>query len=192
MDDNNRNFILAIVLSMAVLFAWQYFFVPSKPPEEAGKQTAQQEQQQQQPSQATPGPQAPGAQVERPCPRRRRAARAKRPASVDDVARRSDRGLTPRPHRHAEHQRLDQSQGRAHRRCRAQEISGDGRADEPQCRAAVAVGRARRLLQRAGLGRRAPTARSMSPDPIRCGKRLRARPSRRNRRSPSLTTTARG
>ncbi len=28
MDENNRNFILAIVLSIGVLFAWQYFFVP--------------------------------------------------------------------------------------------------------------------------------------------------------------------
>ncbi|HXG79800.1 MAG TPA: membrane protein insertase YidC [Methyloceanibacter sp.] len=35
MDENNRNFILAIVLSMAVLFAWQYFFVPATPPEAA-------------------------------------------------------------------------------------------------------------------------------------------------------------
>jgi YidC/Oxa1 family membrane protein insertase len=34
MDENNRNFILAIVLSMVVLFAWQFFFVPQKPPEE--------------------------------------------------------------------------------------------------------------------------------------------------------------
>ena len=28
MDENNRNFILAIVLSMGVLFAWQYYFAP--------------------------------------------------------------------------------------------------------------------------------------------------------------------
>jgi len=68
MDDNNRNFILAIVLSMAVLFAWQYFFVPSKPAEEAGEQAAQQEQQQQQPPQATPGPQTPGAESSAPAP----------------------------------------------------------------------------------------------------------------------------
>ena len=30
MDENNRNFILAIVLSIGVLFAWQYFFVPKR------------------------------------------------------------------------------------------------------------------------------------------------------------------
>jgi YidC/Oxa1 family membrane protein insertase len=70
MDDNNRNFLLAIVLSMAVLFAWQYFFVPTKPVGEVGKPTAQQEQQQQQqqPSQTTPGPQTPGAQSSAPTP----------------------------------------------------------------------------------------------------------------------------
>ena len=32
MDENNRNFILAIVLSIGVLFAWQFFFVPKHPP----------------------------------------------------------------------------------------------------------------------------------------------------------------
>lgn len=32
MDENNRNFILAIVLSMVVLFAWQFIFVPETPP----------------------------------------------------------------------------------------------------------------------------------------------------------------
>ncbi len=31
MDENNRNFILAIVLSIGVLFAWQFFFVPKHP-----------------------------------------------------------------------------------------------------------------------------------------------------------------
>ena len=33
MDENNRNFILAIVLSMVVLFGWQYFFVPKPKPQ---------------------------------------------------------------------------------------------------------------------------------------------------------------
>ncbi|HEU4476085.1 MAG TPA: membrane protein insertase YidC [Methyloceanibacter sp.] len=51
MDENNRNFILAIVLSMAVLFVWQFFFVPSTPPD-AIKQTAEQQQ-------AEPGPPQP-------------------------------------------------------------------------------------------------------------------------------------
>jgi YidC/Oxa1 family membrane protein insertase len=53
MDENNRNFILAIVLSMAVLFAWQFYFVPETPPAE---QQAQQ--------QAEQGPPTPSADSE--------------------------------------------------------------------------------------------------------------------------------
>jgi YidC/Oxa1 family membrane protein insertase len=55
MDENNRNFILAIVLSIGVLFAWQYFFVP-KPTQAPGTQTAEQQQQQQQTEQGPPQP----------------------------------------------------------------------------------------------------------------------------------------
>jgi YidC/Oxa1 family membrane protein insertase len=42
MDENNRNFILAIVLSMAVLFLWQYFFMPAHAPQTGKPQTEQQ------------------------------------------------------------------------------------------------------------------------------------------------------
>jgi len=52
MDENNRNFILAIILSIGVLFAWQYFFVP-KPPPGAGAPPAEQQQQ------VEPGPPQP-------------------------------------------------------------------------------------------------------------------------------------
>jgi YidC/Oxa1 family membrane protein insertase len=53
MDENNRNFILAIVLSIVVLFGWQYFFVPKpKPPAETPSVTQQQTE---------PGPPQPGA-----------------------------------------------------------------------------------------------------------------------------------
>src|SRR4029450_8715667 len=62
MDENNRNFLLAILLSIGVLFAWQYFFVPQHPP--AGKPPTEQSQQQQQ--QAEPGPPRPGAQTQTP------------------------------------------------------------------------------------------------------------------------------
>ncbi len=56
MDENNRNFILAIVLSMAVLFAWQYFFLPApKPPE-----TVEQQQQPTEPGPPRPGGETPG------------------------------------------------------------------------------------------------------------------------------------
>jgi YidC/Oxa1 family membrane protein insertase len=41
MDENNRNFILAIILSIGVLFAWQQFFVPK----DTGAPPAEQQQQ---------------------------------------------------------------------------------------------------------------------------------------------------
>ncbi|MFD0988153.1 membrane protein insertase YidC [Methyloligella solikamskensis] len=53
MDENNRNFILAIILSIGVLFAWQFFF--ALPEQE--QQRAEQEQVQQD---AQSGPQKPG------------------------------------------------------------------------------------------------------------------------------------
>ena len=59
MDENNRNFLLAILLSIGVLFAWQFFFVP-KPHPPTG--TAQTEQSQQQQQKAEPGPPQPGTQ----------------------------------------------------------------------------------------------------------------------------------
>ena len=76
MDENNRNFILAIVLSMVVLFGWQYFFVPKpKPPAETP--VAAQQQTEQGPPQ--PGgrlsPAAPRRFREQPRPRRSRARR---------------------------------------------------------------------------------------------------------------------
>ncbi|HSA67291.1 MAG TPA: membrane protein insertase YidC, partial [Methyloceanibacter sp.] len=75
MDENNRNFILAIVLSISVLFAWQYFFVPKHPPQQPpGQQTAEQQQQQQQQQQpqpqkpAEPGPPQPRVEGGAPAP----------------------------------------------------------------------------------------------------------------------------
>jgi len=45
MDENNRNFILAILLSIGVLFAWQTFFLP-QPEQGPGPKPAEQQQQQ--------------------------------------------------------------------------------------------------------------------------------------------------
>ncbi len=52
MNDNNRNFIVAIVLSMVVLFAWQFFFAgpqveQARKQQEAAQQQAAETQQQQ-------------------------------------------------------------------------------------------------------------------------------------------------
>src|SRR5581483_3177559 len=62
MDENNRNFILAIVLSLAVLFVWQYFFVPKpKPPAETPAATEQTE-----PGAPKPGAPAPSTGTPQP------------------------------------------------------------------------------------------------------------------------------
>jgi YidC/Oxa1 family membrane protein insertase len=64
MDDHNRNFILAIVLSMAVLFAWQYFFLPQSDVQKQAEQPqVEQGPPKPQPEGVTPGttaPQSPG------------------------------------------------------------------------------------------------------------------------------------
>ena len=66
MDENNRNFITAIVLSIGVLFAWQYFFVPKTPQPQPGQQTA--EQKTQTPAQQQPGPPQPRSEGGAPAP----------------------------------------------------------------------------------------------------------------------------
>ena len=71
MDENNRNFILAIVLSIVVLFGWQYFFVPKpKPPTETPSVTQQQPSQGRRiPAPADPGTRRAGSPVGPPSPR---------------------------------------------------------------------------------------------------------------------------
>jgi YidC/Oxa1 family membrane protein insertase len=57
MDENNRNFILAIILSIGVLFAWQQFFVP-KHPDIGAPPVEQQQQVEHGPPQPQPGGEA--------------------------------------------------------------------------------------------------------------------------------------
>ena len=59
---DQKNFILAIVLSMAIIFAWQYFY--AAPQLEQAGQTTQQQQQQQSTAQV-PGTQAAGGAIDR-------------------------------------------------------------------------------------------------------------------------------
>jgi YidC/Oxa1 family membrane protein insertase len=54
MDENNRNFLLAVILSIGVLFAWQYFFAPA-PPQPQPKAPAQQQAQPGAPQPTPPG-----------------------------------------------------------------------------------------------------------------------------------------
>src|SRR5215471_18113183 len=62
MDENNRNFILAILLSMGVLFVWQYFLMPKPQPGPAPKPAEQQQTVQQPTEPGPPQPQAEGGQ----------------------------------------------------------------------------------------------------------------------------------
>jgi YidC/Oxa1 family membrane protein insertase len=61
MDENNRNFILAILLSIGVLFAWQTFFMP-KPQQAPGEKPAEQQQAQPQGELGPPQPQGQSAE----------------------------------------------------------------------------------------------------------------------------------
>ncbi len=74
MDENNRNFILAILLSIGVLFAWQFFLAP-KPHQQTPGQQQTAEQQQPQKS-AEPGPPQPGSEGGAPVPAPGTAAQA--------------------------------------------------------------------------------------------------------------------
>ncbi len=184
MDENNRNFILAIVLSMVVLFGWQYFFVP-KPPSSrrrdaaAGTTTAAD-----QAAAAAAGarPPAPGAP-------RQAAPNAPHASTREEALAASPRVAIDTPALKGS----INAQGRADRRSDAEELSRDGRAGQPERRAAVAGRRARiAYYTEHGWVAGAESKARRSRRRIRCGQRRRAARSRRNRRSPSPTTTARG
>ncbi|HEU0017162.1 MAG TPA: membrane protein insertase YidC, partial [Methyloceanibacter sp.] len=91
MDENNRNFILAIVLSIGVLFAWQYFFVPKPPLPQPGQQTA--EQTTQPPAQQQPGPTQPRSEGGAPAP----AGTAVQPSAPQPAALSRDEALASGP-----------------------------------------------------------------------------------------------
>ena len=91
MDENNRNFITAIVLSIGVLFAWQYFFVPKPPQPQPGQQTA--EQKTQTPAQQQPGPPQPRSEGGAPAP----AGTAVQPGAPQVAAHTRDEALASGP-----------------------------------------------------------------------------------------------
>ena len=119
--NDQKNTLLAIVLSALVLIVWQIFV--GLPQMDKQQQQQQQTQQQQQ--------QAPGRAGRRTRPRRparpHRPARRQTPAGAPQVARPARRGpdadpradprpVAPRRDRDAAARRLDLAQGRAHRR----------------------------------------------------------------------------
>ena len=91
-----------------------------------------------------PGSAAPAGHRCRPV---RRAARSARPH-----ARRRAAGQPAPSRRHAEPQGLDRPEGRAHRRSGAGQVPRDGRSQERQRRAVLALRRAAPLLRRIRLG----------------------------------------
>ncbi len=121
--NDQKNTLLAIVLSAIVLIGWQIFF--GMPQMEKQKQQAQQ---QHRPSRSRQH-RAPTAAAGRPR-RSRRTTPAPTPgapgsmtreAALGAVAARADRDAAPR--------RLDRPQGRPHRRPRAGQVSRDGRSE---------------------------------------------------------------
>ena len=96
--DQQRNLLLAVVLSMAVLLGWQLFYAGPKMKEEQARQRAQQELTQKQgatPDAAKPSHGSSGARRRRPgsgAARRPRPCRAKTPSRF----RRASRSRRPR------------------------------------------------------------------------------------------------
>ena len=146
---DQKNTILAIVLSALVLIGWQYFFgMPQMEKQRQEQLQAQQQAQQQQPQAAgrKPASRQPGAAPAqpgraagaraRPAPPRRRPAAHPRGRARGLAARR--RSTTAEP------AGLDRAQGRPHRRSRADQVSRDRRSEIAADRAAVAV-RQRRI-----------------------------------------------
>ncbi len=108
--NDQKNTLLAIVLSAIVLIGWQFYF--GLPQMEKQKQAQQQQQQAQQQPGAPPAPgtpsQAPGTTPPAP------GQPARRPGT-DHHSRDRARGFAARAHRDAERPGLDRAEGRAHR-----------------------------------------------------------------------------
>ena len=150
--NDQKNTILAIVLSAIVLIGWQYFIGMPQMERQRQEQLLKQQQQQ---TQAQPPQAAPNAA---PAPQARRAAPT-RPGRRDDAGGTEEpRGGAGRkrahPHRYAGDQGFDRPQGRAHRRHFAGPVSRDGRPEIAGHRAAVAVRQPASVLCGIRLGRR--------------------------------------
>ena len=153
--EDQKNLLLAIVLTGVVLIGWQYLF--AVPQMEKQKQLAQQQQTQtQSPTQqpaagAQPGapPQvAPGAAPQAP------QAPGAPSAAPTAVARSRARGLAAHPHRHPAAERLARPDGRPHRRPGAGAVPRDRRSELAPDRAAGALRQPAAVLCRVRLDRR--------------------------------------
>ena len=158
MDENNRNFILAIILSIGVLFAWQYFFVPK--PHPAGEELNRRS------SSSRPNRVRRNRKAARPPPA---ARRSQAPPRRDD----DPRGGSGAESRIA----IDTPSLKGSIALKGGRIDDLTLKDyretvepyEPASRAAVARRRPACLLHRAWLCRRGRQRRRPCPGPTRCG-----------------------
>ena len=174
---DNKNTILAIVLSAMVLLGWQYFFAMPQQKAASSRRScsSRSSRRAQQPSQAQPGarrqPGAPARPAHRAARRDRAgAARRRAPARSRD-ARGSARRLAARADRN---RRLNGSialKGGAHRRPLAGQIPRDRRPEFAADRAAVALRQPRPVLRRVRLDAGRRHHRQAAQRRTRCGSR---------------------
>ena len=157
---DQKNTLLAIVLSAVVLIAWQYFV--GMPQMEKQKQEAQLKQQQQQQQVQQPGqPPVPAPQTGQPG---QAAAPTQLPGQGARVRRRRmqvtrEAALTASPRVQIDTPtaaRLDRAARRADRRPCADQVPRDGRSEIAADRAAVAGRQPASVLRRVSAGSRAP------------------------------------
>ena len=167
MREDNKNLLLAIVLSVAVLLGWNFFFAAPQTDAAAAAQpaTAQPSGRARRRPTGAPSPSqagGPAAPVPGTVPggRRRAGGRAARGgARALARASRIDTPVDPR---------LDQPARRAHRRRGAEELPRDGRPAEPEHRAVLARGHRRTPITPISAGS-APGAGRRLPGPTRSG-----------------------
>ena len=155
---DNRNMILAIVLSMVVLFGWQFFV--------AGPQMERAQRQAQIAARSRPrGRCRSGDAGDRRHHARQRPRHRCRPGNVTYADRAAAIAATPaRRDRQRRRSRLDQPDRRPARRPRSSRSTHETvDPTSPIITLLTPVGRARRLFRRAGLGRRPPAPTSPCP-----------------------------
>ena len=149
---DNRNTILAVILSGLVLIGWQYFFnIP-----QMEKQRAQQAQSELAKQAAQPGsPPGSPATPQAGAPSAPSAPGAAQPATAPPWSPAMPRSPPPRASRSTRpSHRQHRAEGRAHRRSGADPVPRHRRSQIAGDRAVLALGHADALLRRIRLGRR--------------------------------------
>ena len=175
--EQQKNLILAIVLSMAVVFGWQYFLRRSEDEGRAGAPEAPAGRDPAEPDRGAPGsaataPANPGAVPGTSGARRRSPAVPGSPAGPTRFSREQALAASPRV-------AIDTPSIKGSIALKGGRIDDvtfvkyheTVEPDEPQRHAVLAGGCARALLRRVRLGRRAPASPRSCPTATRCGRR---------------------